>query len=673
MITLTATTSGRIGRAWLVAMQHLRDENPVAAVAARRAAGQPAIVGIEQASGWFAAQEHGAYVAAAQSMARALSPPAVRKKLLGFEIADPPAVRWAQANALDKIREITEGQRAAIRAVEVAAARAGTNPLEAAKAILDVIGLTDKQTAMVDSYRRSLESGAYQAALDRQLSSAVSDRTIAAAADRGNDLTPAQIDKAVERYRGNALKMRAETIARTEGLRVAHQGSQETIRQAIARGDIDAEQIVRSWNHHPGKRGPYDRDFHVSMHGQERSWDEPFVSGHGNELMHPGDPTAPASETIRCACVITVRIRPAAGVARNPNEIRPAESVSVPAPFVPKPQPAPQTTQPVPQPAPTMEARRQEALQRVRERYAQAAADRELVAARTMATRTPEPVSPAPDAPSPSTHGDVTSIKPIGSNKGVNDVSVVTFSDGYKGIWKPVTGENSEEALDLTPAGTMYKREVAAARVAEQMGMTVIPGTSIMEVDGVEGSVQEFVKGRPAYNFDHTDEVVRRSDAEQIRLLDFISGNIDRHSGNLLVDKKLRAGYAIDNGQAFPDGRSGPVVPQVLTFPFSGQGLLPETIGRIQGLNLDRLAETLHESGMNRESIRHTLYRARLLQEHPERLEVPEVVAGIGWSVPWSETTSVSQTDFWVHKALKAETEVSAVGKSIADAISDKF
>ncbi len=311
MVQLVALTAGSIKRAWLTVVAHLRELNSVEQIAARRAAGQSELAGLRDAAIYFGAQEHAAYVAAGQAMARALSPPSkVEKKLLGFDFNDPPAVQWAQTNALDKLREITDDQRATIRAIEVAAARAGTNPLEVAKQIRDAIGLTEKQLAMVESYRQSLESGAYQAALDRQLSSAVSDRTIRAAAARDVELTAAQIDKAVERYSANALTMRAQTIARTEGLRVAHQGSQETIRQAIARGDIDADTIVRTWNHHPGAVGPYDREFHVSMHGQERGWDEPFVSGLGNELMFPGDPDAPAKETIKCGCVVTVRIRP---------------------------------------------------------------------------------------------------------------------------------------------------------------------------------------------------------------------------------------------------------------------------------------------------------------------------------------------------------------------------
>lgn len=309
---LVDATAARIGRAWLEMLLQIRTANTVDRIVTRRAAGQPPIVGARSYAQWFAAAQQQAYNAAGQATALTLSTSvaAVRKKLLHFDPDDPPAVRWAQANALDKIVGIIDEQRAAIRAIEVRAARAGTNPLQAAREIRDIIGLTDSQLAMVDSYRASLEAGQYQAALDRQLSSAVSDRTIARAAARDVELTPTQIDLAVERYRDNAVKARAETIARTEGLRVAHQGAQETIRQAIARGDVDAAQIVRTWNHRPGARGKDDREFHISMHGQTTGWDEPFVSGLGNELMYPGDPDAPAKEVIRCACAVTVRIRP---------------------------------------------------------------------------------------------------------------------------------------------------------------------------------------------------------------------------------------------------------------------------------------------------------------------------------------------------------------------------
>ena len=308
MVGVVTAAAGRIKRAWWSAIVHLREVNTVEAIARNLHA---ELVGTRDAAIHFATGEHAAYVASGQAAVRSLSVAVaepVRKKLVAFDLSDPPAVAWAARNQLDKIREIGEDQRTMIRGVLIDAAREGTNPLIAAKRIRDSIGLTAYQEGMVDGYRRLLEAGRLAEALDRQLSSGTSDRVIAAAQRKQVALTREQIDTAVERYRANALTMRAETIARTEGLRVAHQGSQETYRQAIERGDVDSDRIKRTWNHHPGKQGKYDRDFHVEMHGQARGWDEPFLSGRGRELLYPGDPAAPADETIRCACVVTYRL-----------------------------------------------------------------------------------------------------------------------------------------------------------------------------------------------------------------------------------------------------------------------------------------------------------------------------------------------------------------------------
>src|SRR5262249_2313931 len=126
-------------------------------------------------------------------------------------------------------------------------------------------------------------------------------------------LTQAQIDTAVERYRDNFIAYRAENIARTEGLRVAHQASEELYRQAVENGDLDAQQIRRTWNHSPGRKGAkYERAFHKVMQGQTVGYGEVFVSGLGNELRSPADPEADPEETCKCACCVSTRIDPAA-------------------------------------------------------------------------------------------------------------------------------------------------------------------------------------------------------------------------------------------------------------------------------------------------------------------------------------------------------------------------
>lgn len=313
MVRLMTLTEGRILRAWLAMIKHLREENSVTAIASRLHT-DDVLRDLNAAIGKFTSEEHAAFVNAGQQTAKWLngefskSGP-VRKKLVAFDTLDPISVRWAQRNSLEKLRELGDEQRSAIREVLIAGARTGDNPLVMAREIRDSIGLTQYQASVVENYRRQLESRAFGPALQRQLTDGRFDRTVTAAMRAERGLTPAQIDTMVERYRSNWVAFRADTIARTEGLRVAHQGTEELYRQAIDNGDIDASQIERTWHHSPGARskgGP--REFHVSMHGQTRSYGEPFVSGIGGRLRFPGDPEAGPEETANCRCTVSTRL-----------------------------------------------------------------------------------------------------------------------------------------------------------------------------------------------------------------------------------------------------------------------------------------------------------------------------------------------------------------------------
>jgi uncharacterized protein with gpF-like domain len=50
------------------------------------------------------------------------------------------------------------------------------------------------------------------------------------------------------------------------------------------------------------------RHWHFTMDGQERDVDEPFIDGHGNDLMYPGDGSAPADTVYNCRCSMTSHI-----------------------------------------------------------------------------------------------------------------------------------------------------------------------------------------------------------------------------------------------------------------------------------------------------------------------------------------------------------------------------
>lgn len=323
MDRLLATTAARLRRAWLGMVQHLREQNPLSDFQFRLHTGDP-IAGLEDAAKRFANEEHNAYINAGQTAAKWLQDEVdghtskrqdVAKKLLTFDPADEESTVWARDNMLDLVREITVEQRMLIRDALMSGEFDG--PAAAARELRDIIGLTKYQWGIVENYRRSLESGDLEAALERELSSGVSDRVIRAAMQRSLKLSQAQIDTAVQRYTDNLIGFRATVIARTESQRIAHQGVDALYRQAIKRGDVAAAQLEGTWNHSPtAKDHSHDRAFHVSMHGQTRPYGEPFLSGLGNELMFPGDPSAPASETIGCRCAKTVRLLPASMVSR---------------------------------------------------------------------------------------------------------------------------------------------------------------------------------------------------------------------------------------------------------------------------------------------------------------------------------------------------------------------
>lgn len=317
MQRLLRSAISRVRAAWLAMVEHLRATNPVDAIAARLHVGGTA--GVDAAAAAFAAGVHGVYVGAGQAEARWLrrrlvkrAPDAVTKKLAVFDAADPVALRWAETNRLDLVREITAEQRRLIRAALIAGAESGENPRVIAREIRESIGLTAYQRGIVANYRAALESGQLGKALGYELADGRYDRALRAAIDSGAAIPPDRIDAMVERYRANWVKYRAEAIARTEGLRVAHQGSEEVYRQAIANGDLRADQIEGEWLHTPGK---HERPGHAKMHGQRRAYGEPFETPDGAELRYPCDPDAPADETVCCKCALARHVTGGAGVA----------------------------------------------------------------------------------------------------------------------------------------------------------------------------------------------------------------------------------------------------------------------------------------------------------------------------------------------------------------------
>ena len=223
--------------------------------------------------------------------------------IIGFDQTNHRAVATMQRNGLRMVSNFTEQQRRATQQALIDGMRRGLNPRDTARAFRDSIGLTPMQERWVRNYEeqlRNLDRGA----LRRELRDRRFDRSIERAIERGEPLTRDQITKMTERYRARALKMRAETIARTESLKVVHEGTKEMYNQAIDNGDLQRDQLIRIWNTAKDERV---RDSHNFMHNQERQHGELFASGNGNQTDIPGG-FGIAEEDIQCRCVVSTRI-----------------------------------------------------------------------------------------------------------------------------------------------------------------------------------------------------------------------------------------------------------------------------------------------------------------------------------------------------------------------------
>jgi hypothetical protein len=106
--------------------------------------------------------------------------------------------------------------------------------------------------------------------------------------------SPFDAQKAITAIMGDSPAYRIKSIVRTSMASVYSKSAQD--RYAQAANSLPG--LKKRW-YQSGKRHP--RLTHVLAHLQTKLTHEPFQIGHV-KMMHPHDPTAPASEVISCGC-----------------------------------------------------------------------------------------------------------------------------------------------------------------------------------------------------------------------------------------------------------------------------------------------------------------------------------------------------------------------------------
>ncbi len=127
-------------------------------------------------------------------------------------------------------------------------------------------------------------------------------------------------------------------------------------------------------------------------------------------------------------------------------------------------------------------------------------------------------------------------------------VSLSLDDKTIQAIYKPMRGERP--LWDFEPG--LHRREVAAYRLSETMGLSCVPPTVLRAGPSGEGSVQLLIEADPDEHY-FTIFEQRQDLHDQFRAMcafDILANNTDRKSGHVLVDKNSHV-WGIDHGVCF--------------------------------------------------------------------------------------------------------------------------
>jgi uncharacterized repeat protein (TIGR03843 family) len=171
---------------------------------------------------------------------------------------------------------------------------------------------------------------------------------------------------------------------------------------------------------------------------------------------------------------------------------------------------------------------------------------------------------------------EVLGLMPWSSN-GTYLVQLTRHDDHAPAIYKPGRGERP--LWDFP--GALWKREVAAYELSEQLGFELVPTTVARQAAPMgPGSVQAFV---PAQFAEHYFTIRERDElAAPLRRLcafDLLANSADRKGGHCLIDLAGRI-WAIDNGLTFHDEFKV----RTVLWDFAGEPIPAEVAEAIAGL-----------------------------------------------------------------------------------------
>ena len=241
------------------------------------------------ANAWPAAFLASANVVAAQ-LSRRLRAKAAATVAIDFNPGHPEAARLMESNRLNLVRDLSQQQREIVRQALTTGLARGEGTAAIARRFANAIGLSPAQAQQLDTYRRSLEAS--RSPIDAGLVGP-------GEAPAVDVLSPTQVERMVAAQQKQMVAARAETIARTEALRVTALAQDQALRQNLRATGQSAALTGKTWNSAHDSRT---RETHSSADGQRRRLNDTFSIG-GEQMDKPGEGSA--ANSINCRCVLT--------------------------------------------------------------------------------------------------------------------------------------------------------------------------------------------------------------------------------------------------------------------------------------------------------------------------------------------------------------------------------
>ena len=156
-------------------------------------------------------------------------------------------------------------------------------------------------------------------------------------------------------------------------------------------------------------------------------------------------------------------------------------------------------------------------------------------------------------------------------------VSVTLDDKSVQAIYKPMRGE--KPLWDFEPG--LHRREVAAYRLSESMGLCCVPITILRDGPSGEGSLQLLIESNPDEHY-FTIFEQRQDLHDQFRAMcafDIVANHTDRKSGHVLVDKNSHV-WGIDHGVCFSEDFKL----RTVIWEFGGEDITQQLLEKIKPL-----------------------------------------------------------------------------------------